>query len=324
MNSNNSLNPNLVEATSNLMEKEKHQDEYETDEFRSMMRPNLQKSDAHSAKSMNYDDKKATYADVVRHDNDASQHTKDHPQGPENIKVEAHLKQTLTNNMMSTQIKAISEGDQVEGHLKPPSGNDSLSAHLKPSHGLTIKQKDGLSSTMDNNPHLTQHENSSAASPQTGLSDFDNMPQRSDILIDINDRFPPNLLSDLFFRAKIAEGSSGTSAQRNDDAIMSLKVNPEPKSWTLYRNLAQDVRRTDAPPMDVSLMDQDHISYSFQPDLVVGDIQGYSIPSLQSGEIEKDNADSQISEQIFSPNVDDGINVIEQEKKYLAARLVDG
>lgn len=315
MNSNNSLNPNMEEATSNLMEEKKHHDEYEIDEFRFMMTPNLQKYDAHSAKSIDYDDKKATYADVVRHDNDTSQHTKDHSLGPEKVKVEAHLKQPSTTNMLSTQIKAINqsdgkkslkvEGDQVEGHFKQPLSNDALSAHLKPSHGFTIKQKDSISSIMDNNPLFTQHEDSSVASSQTGLSDFDNMPQRSDILIDINDRFPPNLLSDLFFRAKIAEDSSGTSTQCNDDAIMSLKVNPDPKSWNFYRNLVQD-RPTDALPMDVSLMDQDHIGYSFHPDLVVGDINANSIPSLQSGEIEKGNDVSQFSEQVFSPNVHDG------------------
>ncbi|KAJ6839335.1 uncharacterized protein M6B38_315115 [Iris pallida] len=84
-------------------------------------------------------------------------------------------------------------------------------------------------------------------------------PERRDILIDINDRFPPDLLSDIFSKARIAEGSSGLSPLRADDAGISVNMqNHEPKRWSFFRNLAQD----EFARKDVSLMDQDHINYS--------------------------------------------------------------
>ncbi|KAJ6823653.1 uncharacterized protein M6B38_127305 [Iris pallida] len=56
-----------------------------------------------------------------------------------------------------------------------------------------------------------------------------------DILIDVNDCFPPDMLSDIFSKARIAEGSSGISPLRAEDEFVHN---------------------------DVSLMDQDHIGYS--------------------------------------------------------------
>ncbi|XP_077244442.1 RAF-like serine/threonine-protein kinase 20 [Tasmannia lanceolata] len=81
-------------------------------------------------------------------------------------------------------------------------------------------------------------------------------PERGDILIDINDNFPPNLLSDIFSEAGITEDATGISPMRQEDTALSLNVqNHEPKRWSFFRNLAQDVRK------DVSLMDQDHVVF---------------------------------------------------------------
>ncbi|RWR85705.1 PB1 domain-containing protein/Pkinase_Tyr domain-containing protein [Cinnamomum micranthum f. kanehirae] len=86
----------------------------------------------------------------------------------------------------------------------------------------------------------------------------DATPERGDILIDINDRFPPDLLSDLFSKARFPDDSTGISPLRHDDTGLSLNMqNPEPKRWSFFRNLAPDefIRK------DVSLMDQDHIGF---------------------------------------------------------------
>ncbi|KAF8030685.1 hypothetical protein BT93_D0002 [Corymbia citriodora subsp. variegata] len=84
-------------------------------------------------------------------------------------------------------------------------------------------------------------------------------PEHGDILIDINDRFPRDFLSDLFSVARRSENLSDVNPLHSDGAGLSLNMqNHEPKHWSYFRNLAQDefVRK------DVSLMDQDHPGFS--------------------------------------------------------------
>ncbi|XP_072956740.1 uncharacterized protein [Typha angustifolia] len=79
------------------------------------------------------------------------------------------------------------------------------------------------------------------------------------VLIDINDRFPLDILSDFFSNARIASESSSFSPLHKDDAGLSLNMqNHEPKRWSFFRNLAQD----EFARKGVSLMDQDSIDYS--------------------------------------------------------------
>ncbi|KAF8408603.1 hypothetical protein HHK36_004666 [Tetracentron sinense] len=84
-------------------------------------------------------------------------------------------------------------------------------------------------------------------------------PEHGDILIDINDRFPRDFLSDIFSKAIISEDSSGISPLHNDGTGLSLNMeNNDPKHWSFFQKLVQDefVRK------NVSLMDQDHLGYS--------------------------------------------------------------
>jgi hypothetical protein len=65
---------------------------------------------------------------------------------------------------------------------------------------------------------------------------FPNTENR-DIFVDINDRFPPDVLSDFFEKAKAAAQSS----THFNDPVLSLNIpNYEPKSWSFFRNLAQN------------------------------------------------------------------------------------
>lgn len=80
-----------------------------------------------------------------------------------------------------------------------------------------------------------------------------------DILIDINDRFPHDFLSDVFSMARDSQCLSGNSLLHADGTGMSLNMeNREPTHWSFFRNLAQD----DYSKKDVSLMDQDHPGFS--------------------------------------------------------------
>lgn len=87
----------------------------------------------------------------------------------------------------------------------------------------------------------------------------DAVREQGDILIDINDRFPPDLLSDLFSKARIVDDPNSISPMRYDDAGFSLNMpSHEPKRWSFFRNLAPDEFNRE----NVSLMDQDHLGYS--------------------------------------------------------------
>jgi hypothetical protein len=60
--------------------------------------------------------------------------------------------------------------------------------------------------------------------------------ENRDIFVDINDRFPPDVLSDFFAKAKDAQSSTPFT-----DPILSLNMpNYEPKNWSFFRNLAKD------------------------------------------------------------------------------------
>ncbi|MBA0562322.1 hypothetical protein Golob_007377, partial [Gossypium lobatum] len=104
--------------------------------------------------------------------------------------------------------------------------------------------------------------------------------EHGDILIDINDRFPRDLLSDIFSKARMSQNLYDISPFSGDGAGLSLNMeNHEPKHWSYFRNLAQDefVRK------DVSLMDQDHLGFSSPlTNIEVGAPIDYSYPPLKS------------------------------------------
>lgn len=83
-------------------------------------------------------------------------------------------------------------------------------------------------------------------------------PEQGDILIDINDRFPPDFLSDVFSKARNAE-DAGINPLHGDGTGLSLNIeNHEPKRWSFFQKLVQ----SDSHRKDVSLMDQDHLGFS--------------------------------------------------------------
>ncbi|KAI7756610.1 hypothetical protein M8C21_021361 [Ambrosia artemisiifolia] len=81
--------------------------------------------------------------------------------------------------------------------------------------------------------------------------------EHGDSLIDINDRFPSDFLSDAFARA-ISEDSHGIGAQPQDGMGLSMNIaNHEPKHWSYFQKLAQNELQN----KDVSLIDQDHLAF---------------------------------------------------------------
>ncbi|XP_068655941.1 uncharacterized protein [Aristolochia californica] len=102
-------------------------------------------------------------------------------------------------------------------------------------------------------PPFTWAGGSVAGVPQEGSS----AQEQGDILIDINDRFPHDLLNGLFSKAILTE-DAGMGPLRHDEAGLSLNMpDHEPQRWSFFRNLAQE----EFNRKDVSLMDQDHIAF---------------------------------------------------------------
>ncbi|XP_024958837.1 uncharacterized protein LOC112499803 isoform X1 [Cynara cardunculus var. scolymus] len=82
--------------------------------------------------------------------------------------------------------------------------------------------------------------------------------EQGDIIIDVNDRFPRDFLSDIFTRAMMSEDLPGIGGLPQDGAVLSLNIaNHEPQHWSFFQKLARDEF-----PQDVSLIDQDQLAFS--------------------------------------------------------------
>ncbi|GMI85179.1 hypothetical protein HRI_002187200 [Hibiscus trionum] len=104
--------------------------------------------------------------------------------------------------------------------------------------------------------------------------------EHGDIVIDINDRFPPDLMSDIFSQLRMSQNPHDISPFPGDGAELSSNMeNLEPRHFSHFRNLAQDefIRK------DVSLMDQDHLGFSSPLTNIEGGAPAdYSYPPLKS------------------------------------------
>lgn len=111
------------------------------------------------------------------------------------------------------------------------------------------------------------------------------------ILIDINDRFPRDLLSDIFSKAILSEESSSINQLPHDGAGLSMNIeNHERKHWSFFKNLAKDDFRK-----DVSLIDQDHPIYSSGLTKVDGEGPGvYQFTPVSADGIPSSHVDSRM------------------------------
>ncbi|KAJ9551250.1 hypothetical protein OSB04_015295 [Centaurea solstitialis] len=83
-------------------------------------------------------------------------------------------------------------------------------------------------------------------------------PEQGDIIIDVNDRFPRDFLSDIFTRAMMSEDLPDIGGLPQDGAGLSLNIaNHEPQHWSFFQKLARD----EFPQKDASLIDQDQLAF---------------------------------------------------------------
>lgn len=111
-----------------------------------------------------------------------------------------------------------------------------------------------------------------------------------DILIDVNDRFPPDFFSDIF-KARNSGELTGMGPVHSDGTGLSLNMeNHEPKRWSFFQKLVQ----VDFVRKDVSLMDQDHFGYSSPLTNIQGAPIDYSFPPLKTEGVALGPLDSHI------------------------------
>ncbi|XP_019432333.1 PREDICTED: uncharacterized protein LOC109339365 [Lupinus angustifolius] len=112
---------------------------------------------------------------------------------------------------------------------------------------------------------------------------------QSDILIDIDDRFPRDLLSDIFSKAILGEDPSTLHPLATDGVGLSINMeNHEPKSWSYFQILAQEGLE------NVSLIDQDHLGFSPVIGKSGDNIAHHFMPLTTDG-FPLDHADSHLS-----------------------------
>ncbi|KAJ4778639.1 kinase superfamily with octicosapeptide/Phox/Bem1p domain-containing protein [Rhynchospora pubera] len=198
--------------------------------------------------------------------------TSSQPLGAEPANQEDFLKFENYENtplpQMHFENRAVTEQNVVAGEATyhrsedrgkvmpaPVPAQDSLKAEihdpylLKPKQNDHTFERDGPASASN----LAWPED---ASPKTNMSSFsqeESLAEKKDILVDINDRFPPDFLSEFFSKAKLAAESS-RSPFLKEEAGLSVNIrNHDQKSWSFFRNLAPE----EFARKDMSLMDQD-------------------------------------------------------------------
>ncbi|PWA57552.1 hypothetical protein CTI12_AA410620 [Artemisia annua] len=151
----------------------------------------------------------------------------------------------LHNENLPAEDRTAVKNDQV-----PEAANTS---DVKMKNDKKVKFDKSAETGSQKMHHPYPAPNSQAATGVTGGG----VKVQEEILIDINDRFPSNFLSDVFTRA-MAEDGPGMGVLPQDGVGMSMNIaNHEPKHWSFFQKLAGDEFRQ----KDVSLIDQDHLAY---------------------------------------------------------------
>lgn len=167
-----------------------------------------------------------------------------------NIKSPSAYRKEAGGLAHPTASEEISDKHKEESSMRPPESDWTDGSTHKKNHGNETQEQAETSSLTEN-----PGKNDTQVESGVGIG----TSEHGDILIDINDRFPRDFLSDIFSKARNSENISGIPPLHGNGAGLSLNVeNHEPKRWSYFRNLAQD----EFVGKDVSLMDQDHLGFS--------------------------------------------------------------
>ncbi|KAG7569211.1 PB1 domain [Arabidopsis thaliana x Arabidopsis arenosa] len=196
----------------------------------------------------------------------------------------------------------ISESSETSHEANIESQNVHSTAPVRPAPESIWTAEGSMSQSEKRNletntpEHVSQTETSAKAVLQGNN-------EKGDIVVDINDRFPREFLADIL-KTKESMNFPGLGPLHADGAGVSLNIqNNDPKTWSYFRNLAQD----EFERKDLSLMDQDHPGFPTSMTNTNGVPIDYSYPPLQSEKV----ASSQINPQIhFDGNIQPDVSTI--------------
>ncbi|KAM1350305.1 hypothetical protein ACFX2F_004273 [Malus domestica] len=188
--------------------------------------------------------------------------------------VDGEVKRALPNHMVDNIAEAGSEFPDIS---QLPSGKQH---EVSASNHSEVNQKEDTSKdprTVDTMGHAEPNsltgkfsKDVSQAAASVGVS----TPVQGDIIIDIEERFPRDFLSDIFSKAILSEDSPDIGLLQRDGTGLSLNMkNHEPRHWSYFQKLAQE----GFDKKDVSLMDQD---LGFPPVIGNEDSRSYHVTPL--------------------------------------------
>lgn len=162
--------------------------------------------------------------------------------------------------LKNARQEIIDESATSTSDLPAGSQITSVEHHVDPALNQPERDFDvvtGINSTNDDPTSQGQPspwtESSNIPFPEQTSSTGISASRQGDIVIDIEDRFPRDLLSDIFSKAILSEDSPGFDLLHKDAAGLSINMeNHEPKPWSYFQQLAQGFAQK-----DVSLIDQD-------------------------------------------------------------------
>lgn len=168
----------------------------------------------------------------------------------------------------------------------------SFKQHDDPASHLPEINWGEASGKESNNDHMVQEvpvsltENTTEDISQGIPSNSVAKQTQGDILIDIDERFPRQLLSDMYTQAKLAEDPSSLHPLNTNGVGLSINMeNHEPKRWSYFQKLAQEGLD------NMSLIDQDPLGFS-PPPLNAGDNKCHLVTPLTTDGVSVDHADS--------------------------------
>jgi len=186
--------------------------------------------------------------------------------------MDPELKQVLVSN------DGVKEVETKDNHIKPfcdETENKNGKSDLPAVHHVSsVERLDVIASNLpeidwgeayrkeSNDSHVVQELPVSVAGNITEVVSQDfpanvSNQVQGDILIDIDDRFPREMLSDMYSKAIHEEGPSILHPPSADGIGYSVNMeNHEPKSWTYFGKLAQEGLD------NVSPIDKDHLGFS--------------------------------------------------------------
>ncbi|KAK4347516.1 hypothetical protein RND71_033855 [Anisodus tanguticus] len=201
-------------------------------------------------------------------------------------------------NLEKPELKAATYADKVKSGPNNPITSNNVH-DVSASKPTELHWGGAAANRLEENKARGQMQPLAEREPQVAAvatgepSSTNGSPEHGDILIDINDHYPREFLSDIFSQAKIMGDSSVPAPLRADGTALSLNMeNHEPKHWSFFQKLAQD----DFVRKDVSLIDQDHLSLSStRANVEDGTSMDYGYPPFKGGGAMIDHIDSQIN-----------------------------